>query len=58
MKGFNIGLVEGVDVNRSLAGVVKKSINILSAFKKKVGVLGALMGKVCFFKVTWIIGDI
>lgn len=36
MKGFNIGLVEGIDVNRSLAMMVKKSMNILAAFKIKV----------------------
>ncbi|XP_063874470.1 transient receptor potential protein-like [Scylla paramamosain] len=35
MKGFNIGMVEGVDVNRSLAGMVKKSMNLLAAFKIK-----------------------
>lgn len=35
MKGFNIGLVEGIEGNRSLAGIVKKSINILAAFKMK-----------------------
>lgn len=37
MKGFNIGLVEGIEENRKLIGIVKKSINILAAFRIKVG---------------------
>lgn len=41
MKGFNIGLVEGIDVSRSLAVMVKKSMNILAAFKMKVSACDA-----------------